>query len=116
MPLGGQDCSQSLINALTQIQQEKYFRIMTTRYLNISIEDDYVNITLNANGNIHIQHCGTKKHFEQIKNQLQEENDILSTAKILMLLFGAVRKTSLVVNESPQIKKQEKHSSHHFSC
>tara|TARA_R110002110_G_scaffold383245_2_gene594622 strand:+ start:70828 stop:71538 length:711 start_codon:yes stop_codon:yes gene_type:complete len=111
LPLGGQGCSQSLINALTQIQQEKYFRIMTTRYLNISIEDDYVNITLNANGNIHVQHCGTKKNFEQIKSQLQKEDEILSAAKILMLLSDAEHKKSLVFNE-PFQKKNIKNTTH----
>lgn len=87
IPIGGQSFSQSIIDTLVQIEQDGTSGITTTEYLNLSIDDDYVNICLHPNGDVDIEHVGTKSEFEQV-TKLNEDQQALNAAKILMYLFN----------------------------
>lgn len=75
LPIGGQPDSAVVVQAILMLAQKPKHRIMTTAFLDITIDNDVAEISISKDGSVYIQHISSKP-LRQINPQIQEEDSI----------------------------------------
>lgn len=72
LPIGGQPDSATVVQAIQMLAKKPKYRIMTTAFLDITLDNDVAEISVLKDGTIHIQHISSKP-LRKIKPENQDE-------------------------------------------